>query len=253
MKPVWIKFIALGLSVAAILPLPGGARSPSSSPHTGLTLWAWERPEDLRTIGPQDSVAYLVETIFLRKQGIIVRPRRQPMALPAGTKVIAVVRVEAAPSAELSTSQEIPMAATVAAVAQDVRVNGLQIDFDATASQRGFYRALLIDLRQRLGKEQWIGITALTSWCMHDDWISDLPVNEAVPMLFSMGKGRAETLAFLAAGHDFTSELCRHSVGLRLGDPAVLIPHHRSIYLFSDRPWNADLVRAAEIERRELQ
>ena len=30
-------------------------------------------------------------------------------------------------------------------------------------------------------------MTALASWCLSDRWISDLPVDEAVPMLFQMG------------------------------------------------------------------
>jgi hypothetical protein len=45
----------------------------------------------------------------------------------------------------------------------------IQIDFDATRSERGFYRALLNDLRARVPRSTAFSITALASLCIHDD------------------------------------------------------------------------------------
>ena len=46
-----------------------------------VILWAWERPEDLRFINPQEiGVAFLAETIILRGDRAIIRPRLQPLA-----------------------------------------------------------------------------------------------------------------------------------------------------------------------------
>ena len=67
------------------------------------------------------------------------------------------------------------------------RVRGVQIDFDATLSERDAYRALIHDVRKRLGPATPLSITALASWCIGDDWLNGLPVDEAIPMLFRMG------------------------------------------------------------------
>ena len=96
-------------------------------------------------------------------------------------------------------------------------------------------------------------MTALASWCMHDDWLRDLPVNEAVPMLFALGAGRAETEAYLASGADFRDPLCRNSVGVLLGDDHRLVPRGRRVYWFSNTAWNSANIAQAVIEGRDLE
>lgn len=45
-----------------------------------LILWSWERPDDLRMIGPEKfEVAFLVATVKLRGAKVDVVPRRQPL------------------------------------------------------------------------------------------------------------------------------------------------------------------------------
>src|SRR5258706_9169230 len=67
----------------------------STTLQPALTLWAWERPEDLTFIDPKKTaVAYLAKTIFLRGQGVVTKPRLQPLSIPAGTTVIPVARIE---------------------------------------------------------------------------------------------------------------------------------------------------------------
>jgi len=203
-------------------------------------LWAWERPEDLRFINPQDTaVAFLSNTIHLRDDHVLVRPRFQPLLVPKAAELIAVIRIETEPHATLSRRQIEQSAAAVARNASLPRVVAVQIDFDATRSQRDFYRALLVDVRERLGPETPISITALASWCFDDNWISDLPIDEAVPMLFRMGADRGEILARLNSGHDFRSAACKGSLGVSIDEPWTSLPAGRRLYVFQAGPWTA--------------
>ena len=93
---------------AAIAPAGFATRSSHLSrpaPPGGITavsprvvLWAWERPEILNFIDPREvGVAFLARTIVLRGQGVVVRPRLQPLGVPPGTALTAVVRIEPDP------------------------------------------------------------------------------------------------------------------------------------------------------------
>src|ERR1700691_385401 len=176
-------------------PLPG-------FPH--VFVWAWERPEDLRWLDTRSvGVAFLARTVCPRVDGVAVRPRMQPLLIPPNTALMAVVRVE---SGGHAAGADIPRTAgAIADAAALPHVRALQVDFDAVASERAFYRALLEDLRRRVPARMPISITALASWCESDGWISGLPVAEAVPMLFRMGP------AHYSAGGDFCVDLCRAS------------------------------------------
>jgi hypothetical protein len=156
-------------------------------------LWAWERRENLSFIDPQKvGVAYLAGTLHLNGDRVVMLPRLQPLIVPRDTVVVAVVRIEAdrLPAPTMSSRQRADAARAIARMA-DHSPAAIQIDFDATRSQRAFYRDLLVDLRSRLPPAMPLSITALASWCVYDDWIADLPVDEAVPMLFRMGADSA--------------------------------------------------------------
>src|SRR5688500_2943378 len=160
-----------------------------------VRLWAWERPEDLTFIDPQKTgVAFLAKTITLRGDKVLVRPRLQPLTLPEGAKTIAVVRIETdrSDSPSLSRTQ---LSQTVREIRDSSVSSAVQIDFDATVSQRNFYRSLLETLRRDLPASTAISITALASWCAGDDWLSDLPIDEAVPMLFRLGVDQRQSSA----------------------------------------------------------
>jgi hypothetical protein len=243
--------IAVLATTLAALPLMSGWANGNRSPNV---LWAWERREDLRSADPEHfAVAELAATITLAEGRVVVQPRMQPLQLAPGTIVMAVVRIETGRGVVLQNRELQNVENTVAELAQNHAVRGFQIDFDATPPEREFYASLLHDLRRRLGQQEWISITALASWCMYDDWIRELPVNEAVPMLFAMGAGRAETEAYLGSGADFRDPLCRQSVGVLLGDDHALIPRGRRIYWFSNAAWNSARVAQAVNEQRGLQ
>ena len=203
-----------------------------------FVLWAWERPEDLRFISPQNTaVAFLADTIQLRGDTVVARPRLQSLRVPNRAQLIAVVRIEADQDAALNRSQIEQTATAIAKAASLPRVMAVQVDFDATRTQRDFYRSLLLDLRRRLGPAVPISITALASWCLGDDWISSLPINEAVPMLFRMGAGTNEVVGQLSSGRDFRTSICRGSLGVSTEERWASLPGGRRLYVFHNRPW----------------
>jgi hypothetical protein len=204
-------------------------------------LWAWERPERLKFIDPQvTGVAFLARTLKLRGDEVVVRPRLQPLEIPPRTVLTAVVRIETDKSKRpaLSSSQ---IEATVGAI-RDVgglaNVRAVQIDFDAILSERQFYRRVLNELRYTLLPQLPISITALASWCIHDDWLSNLPIDDAVPMLFRMGVGQRQVVNYLSTHSGFKPEICRQSVGTSVDDPLQYLPPRNRTYVFNPQPWN---------------
>ena len=209
-------------------------------PH--VFLWAWERPEDLQFLDTQATgVAFLSRTVCLRGGAVSVRPRLNPLRYPPGAVLMAVVRVEGDDSAPP------PAEAVAAAIADAAGIEGVravQVDFDATRSQRPFYRDVLADVRRRLPSSIPLSMTALTSWCEADGWIAGLPVVEAVPMLFRMGPGERPARAFRPA-------LCQSSAGVSLDEPLREPPSAARLYIFNPRPWTEATYRAALREVRK--
>jgi len=245
--------------VAALL---GAAQALGAPPDAGaapcappVMLWAWERPSHLETIDPATTgVAFLARTLRLGDGAFTVRPRRQPLAVPPGTHLVAVVRIE--PDAPMGRAPAPPdgraLAAAVAAVARP-GVAGVQVDFDAPRSQRTFYRELLRAIRVMLPPATGLSMTALASWALGDAWLDDLPVDEVVPMLFRMGADDGLVRRRLAAGGDFTSARARRSVGLALDEAWPVVPVGRRVYLFDARPWSAARVALALAQARQGQ
>lgn len=209
-------------------------------------VWAWERPEKLDFIDPREvGVAFLARTIYIRGGVVTVRPRLQPLMVTPGTALMAVVRIESHGVASASRA-EVEHAILDATELRGVRA--LQIDYDARASERDFYRALLVDVRRVLPSSMPLSMTALASWCESDNWISGLPVTEAVPMLFRMGAGES-----YQPGEDFRPGVCRSSVGISTDEPLPAIPRGRRVYIFHPRSWSAIELRAAVQEVHRWQ
>lgn len=216
-------------------------------------LWAWERPEDLRSLDPRSTgVAYLAWTFTLRGQAVAIAPRRQELWLAPGTALMAVARIEVdhrEPFAAGPAQRERIVAGILGALRPEVR--GLQVDFDARLSERPFYRDLLQDLRNRLPAALPLSMTALASWALFDDWIRDLPVDEAVPMCFDMGADTPVVRLRLQAGADFRVPRARLATGVCLQEPLPRLPgsfwQRRRVYVFSHLPWGrATVSRAME-------
>ncbi len=244
-----LAILAMGIPFAACRFNP---KAPGVA-HRGVVLWAWERPERLGFIDPKTTaVALLAATVRIERDTAVFHLRRQPITLPDAAPRLAVVRLEAARGAPgLDGRQIAEMAGRLARFPKSWRALGLQIDFDATVSQRPFYRELLRAVRQRLPQGASLSITALASWCLGDPWIADLPVDEAVPMIFRMGSEADPIRRRLAAGGDFTLPLCRTSVGFATDEPVPRSFPDRAVYLFPPHPWTRHALASAleEIDR----
>jgi Protein of unknown function (DUF3142) len=232
---------------------PRSSKVRASPLQPALILWAWERPEDLTFIDPQKtSVAYLAKTVFLRGQRVLAKPRFQPLSIPAGTAVIPVARIESDnenPPA-LSGEQAKEAAMEISQLASLPNVSTIQVDFDATTTEREFYRAILIELRKQMPLTTKLSITALASWCSGDNWLDDLPIDEAVPMLFRMGIDRNAILSRLA-GAGFQSTRCESSAGISTDEHINNLPPVPRLYVFNSEGWNRDsLTKVMETNQR---
>ncbi len=212
-----------------------------------VTLWAWERREDLRAIDTRRfAVAYLDQTLTI---GLTVhaQPRRNNLVFPESATRIAVVRIEAPSTAFLNDQNRIDAVQSILVSAREPGIAALQIDFDATRSQRPFYRDLLADLRRQMPAGLPLSITALASWCSWDGWMRGLPVDEAVPMMFRMEPDHRRAPSSV---DDFQirEPLCQTSTGVSTSEPWPSDLAGKRIYVFPDHGWRNDT--PAELARR---
>lgn len=241
------------LLVAAVLCLStngdlGGAalvEPPFAHIMPRTVVWAWEEPEDLRsaptaTVG----VAYLAETIVLRSKNkpqasLEIVSRHQPLRVAPGSAVMAVVRIIAAPGFRDTPEARRRTADALAALSQRASARALQIDFDATGSQRAFYADVLRQLRPRMPAGMPLSITALLSWCSaargSEDWLAGLPIDEAVPMFFRLG-GSARP-AGDKGGYTMRELRCQASLGISTDESWPALNPRARLYIFAPRPW----------------
>lgn len=241
------KMLALvGASLLVTLP---ACRKPSrnrldEAQFPRMVLWAWERPEDLRALDAKRfAVAFLAQTLTLRGDEVIQSPRHQPLQVTPETKLMAVTRIESSKQtgerAALSQAQRQKIVSLVMKTAQLDRVAAIQIDFDAATSERDFYRSCLQDLRHQLPDKVPLSMTALASFCIGDRWLRDLPVDEAVPMIFRMGADDRAIRNMLAGGDDFREPICQRSYGVAIDEPPDFRRDAtRRVYIFNNHPWN---------------
>jgi hypothetical protein len=229
--------VKLALTAALVWLLAAPVR-----PEPALIPWAWERREDLRFADPGTPVAWYAGIITLDGARVRVEPRRNPLALPEGTHRIAVIRIETR-GATLSDEQ---LRATLAGIRRLFRnAEELQLDFDATRSERAFYRKLLANV-----KAPRLSITALTSWCFEDRWLAGLPIDEAVPMYFRMGRDARRVRAHLARGAAIPEPRCRGSAGISLDEPLPRMPAAERIWIFNPDRWTEETWTLARTRAR---
>lgn len=242
---ILIAMLAIAVTVSTLDPwwarlLPAVSESLSMLPP--VMLWAWERPERLDFIDPRAvGVAFLAQTLHLSGPDVVIRPRLQPLRVPPGTTLMAVVRIDVDrlhPPA-LSLQQRESAAAAIADRRELPEIAALQIDFDAAVSQRSFYRDLLHDVRRHLSRDLPLSMTALASWCTHDAWLEGLPVDEVVPMVFRMGADQDRVRRYLDE-EDFRVAHCRQSLGVSTDEPLPSRRPLRRLYLFHPQSWSPD-------------
>jgi hypothetical protein len=217
-----------------------------------LMLWAWQRPEDLSYVDPTTTgVAYLAANVVLSGDEVRVAPRVQPLKVPAGTKMLSVIRMDCSRKAPptLDSRQARLLGRKICAFASSPHSLGLQIDFDALQTERAFYRTAIEEVRSTLPKDKFFSITALASWCLFDNWMDGLPVDETIPMMFSLGYERRKILLHFKRNGQFHFPLCCRSLGISLEDDevnALMIPlsGKRKIatrtYVFTRTAWTRE-------------
>jgi len=222
-----------------------------------IILWAWERPEELEFLDSRRyAVAFLAQTLTLKGDDVGFTPRHQLLRVSPTAELIAVTRIESQKTtgqrAALTPAQRERLVALILKTLELNRVAAIQIDFDAVSSERDFYRALLRDLRARLPDDVPLSITALASFCIGDRWLNDLPVDEAVPMIFRMGTDDRSIKSLLSAGGDFGEPLCRRSYGIAVDEPLEMkFEKSRRLYVFNNHAWTEKDV--ASIQQRIQQ
>jgi hypothetical protein len=222
----------------------------------GMVLWAWEKPERLGFIDVNRvGVAFLSRTCLLKGDGVTVRPRMQPLHTPSGTALMAVVRIESSRRSppRFGPGQMDALVQAIVKAAQMPGLHGVQIDFDAGASQRPFYRELLERVRGALPDSMALSITALASWCMFDGWMSDLPVDEIVPMVFRMGADADRVRSHLAGGGGFACRSCGGSVGVCTDEPWPTLPGRMRVYVFHPGAWSREAYERVEAALGKLE
>lgn len=225
---------------------PAGTLSARMAWLPRLTVWAWERREDLRALDPRTTaVAYLDRTIEVDGSGVRVVPRRNGMLLPASNDLvrIAVVRIEVAAGTALDAAEADEVARAVASAATAGNISALQVDFDARQSQREWYAGVLHAVRAEMPAQMPLSMTALASWCSYDGgWLRTLPVDEAVPMLFRMEPDRRRASVTGWGEGDFAPRepLCAGSVGISTREAWPSQMQSRRVYVFADRGWAKD-------------
>jgi hypothetical protein len=206
-------------------------------------LWAWERNEDLSFLENKDfGVAFLAQTLVLRNDEVIFRPRRQPLEVPDDIYMIAVTRIETLKEKDkrpdLSDEQAEKVASLIEKTLKLPNVRAVQTDFDVVVSERKFYQTVITKLKTKLPNEMPLTITSLASWCVGDSWFNDFPIDEAVPMAFRMGADDEKIRSFLRAGNDWNEPLCRGSYGVSFDAPLQMeFKPNRRIYYFNPKLW----------------
>ncbi len=254
MRSVFVKILIL---VVLIIALNRDNISFANNRLSGLPkvmLWAWECPEKLKFINPgKFGVAFLAKTIYLRGDKVIVRPRLQPLELPEGTALMAVVRIEIDRfhKPKFSFEQRKKAVCAITKLCHIPKIVGIQIDFDTTVSERGFYKDIILELRQQLPDSIGLSMTALASWCIYDNWLSGLPVDEIVPMLFRMGPDHHQIVRYLQSGRDFQPAVAQNSLGIATDEKALKLPPGRRIYIFHPKPWTREAVEKSLKELKQ--
>lgn len=222
----------------------GGPRPAVAMPFATVmpqtVVWAWEEHEDLRAAtSARVGVAYLAETIVLGTGTLRIVPRHQPLMVAPSAAVMAVVRVIALTGFADQPDVRQQTADALAQAAQYPGVRALQIDFDASRSQRAFYAGVLRQLRPRIPASMPLSITALLSWCAatpgNGDWLAALPIDEAVPMFFRLGGGARPGQD--KSGFAVREPLCQGSRGISTDESWPPLDHRLRLYIFAPHPW----------------
>jgi len=250
-----IVLLAAGLLAHAVRHrVPEGARGLASSAEVAASLthgvaWIWPDSNGPQAAhgdaSPYREAAVLVESLMLRAGGIEHGGRTQPLALPAGVRLVPVVHLEAAEDApaEFTPAQRDAIVAAVRRQGGTAAAGAglLQLDFEAPARQRDAYRKLVATVREALPAGVRLSVTVLAHWCAQGDWLDRLPVDEVVPMLYRLGPHADDWRRRFAQDDAGLARRCRGpALGFATNDPppAALIARAARPYWFDEAAWS---------------
>jgi hypothetical protein len=225
---------------AAFVSASSGA--PARPPTAAPVIWLWERPEDVRSVPPDVTIAILAGSVRLSGDRVDAVPRLQPARLTRTQPVIGVVHVEIDQTRKpaWTATQRHDAAQAVLRLLSNKRFQDWQIDFEVRASERRILLDLLTDVRKNLPSGRRLSMTALASWCDTETWLDAAPVDDIVPMLFRMGPAGEPIRDRLARGGDLRNPRCRQSIGVASDTPPDALPAGRRIWMFNPHPWTAE-------------
>lgn len=221
--------------------LLAAARTLVAAEPPGTMLWVWESPTDLRNaaIAKPWGVAFLLGELHLDGKATTIRPRAQPLRIPPGTYRMGVIRLH-----QVTDPSVLPkLIQPISAIADQTRVDAIQLDYDAPAPAVPHYRRLVAGLRSARPR-MFLSITALLSHCPEPSWLADAPVDETVVMFFRLGDSRAANR--LINADTWRRPACLRSAGFSVDEPRpILTPDvpWKRIYLFPGREgWTQSLL-----------
>lgn len=224
-----------------------GAHQPASPAEVASSLahgvaWIWPDSNGPRRYR---EAAVLVESLTLRASGVERGGRQQPMALPAGVRLLPVVHVEAAADApaDFTPAQREAVIAAVRRHAGTAAAGAglLQLDFEAPPRQREAYRALVAAAREALPADVRLSVTALAHWCTQGDWLDRLDADEVVPMLYRLGGHADDWRRRFERGDAGLARRCRGpALGFATHDPPppALLARAARPYWFDEAAWS---------------
>lgn len=222
----------------------GPRRDRGAAAMPATMLWVWHGASDLRALPVDHGVAFLARTVRLRRDELVVQPRRSPVLLAEDTYRVAVIHIELderiSPADLVSLLPELTRLTVDAA--REPAVRGVQLDFDAPRSLRRSYRELQALVRRRLPAGASLSMTALGSWCVSDRWLAEAPVDFVVPMVFGPDHEQEIVRARLERDGALPEPRCQRALGLREGD-SVDAPGAR-FYFPTRGPWTLTRVEA---------
>jgi hypothetical protein len=230
-----------------------------------VMFWSWFAEDDFRPFAGRDiGVAYLALSLqFEGQDQVTPSPRAIPVRIPPQMYQMAVIRFDTWPDpprrAALTGRQRELAVRMVAEIAAITHPKGIQIDFDALPGAWPFYRQLLSEVRARIGPDIFLSITALVSWCdSAQSWLAGLPVDEIVPMAFSMGQVTPAIVTMLERGGQFQFPGCRASIGVGMQEDysvprpraymAMVGPRkgQRAYFFPGGHQWSTELLSSAQ-------
>jgi len=203
---------------------------------THLVLWSWQRADDLSFVKDSVSVAPLVATISVDKNGVRVQPRRNVLTLAQNAHIIPVIRLEIDPKTQVSDGHLDALIHNIQSLVYSCKTDIVQLDFDAAKSQRPLYEKLLIQLKASSPHVK-VSITALASWCVGDTWIDKLPITHAVPMLYNLGENADDFKKYFTDNRGWQSKKCHGHIGFEQNDIFTKPPRGWHAYVFNKNAW----------------